>query len=431
MTPGAQFFRDFVALCAVIVGMAMAAWRSYSLYKQAGAANEQAKVANEQAKTAAKRLLNEQFSDAVKLMAKETSGKKPKPAIAARIGGIYIMADLAIKKPKEFAERVVKNLIAYIKDNAQLTAQLTLKIGEKTTKLSMLGGDVKAAFSVLNDILGNEEIKKRVHDKFLDFSYQNFSGLYFEGIDMQHYKEWEGANLSRCYLVGVHFSDESNMTRTNFSGAFMMRVILKGANLFSADLRGANLQGASMQGCYMRFARLQPVRDGEYTEMVYAQLAGANLENANMSGANVFGADLRGTVLGHANLTEAQELSHTRIGETYMVKAEIDGHDKSRLSELAKSESRKLWLDDNRSDDTNWQLDKYEDGYALAGVLMNFAGAPLIGNAKFEIKQGYLPGEIINIQRQAAKLEKTPKNTPEEIKVWLEKIKAEYSKQAV
>ncbi|MGI9337376.1 MAG: pentapeptide repeat-containing protein [Gammaproteobacteria bacterium] len=476
MTPGARFFRDFrdiLILCVVVIGVVMAAWRNASLDRQSESANEQAKAAtmqadaaNKQAETAAnqfaltsERLYSDQFASAAESMSKED--KDGKPLIAARISGIYIMADLA--KRTEFAERVVINLIAYIKDNTQRTATATLENGITSDKPRKLGGDVKAAFSALHRIL----VKKDIADELLDFSQEDFSGLDFQGIDLQHYKKWTEANFSRCYLTKVQFADGADMRWATFSGAILYEATLegvdlqfatmekadlaharmpnakldyaylRGANMASANMRGANLTSASMHGCRMCSAEL------EQADLTEAHLTGANLEKTKLIRANMDRADLRGAMLFRADLTCAEKLLHIHFGETFMVEAIIDEPYKTDLVNFAKSRGRKIWFNDadctgttsNHPDNTNWHLEEYKDGYALAGVLRNYAGAPSpehLGLAiNFMLPGSRLHGEPENIQRQAAKLdlEKLPENTPEEIKAWLKDIKAKYSGQ--
>ena len=71
----------------------MAGWRNFALDRQSKAAQEQATSGNQQAQHDRDRIAGERFSDAVKLLAQKDA--EHKPAIDARIGGIYSLQTLA------------------------------------------------------------------------------------------------------------------------------------------------------------------------------------------------------------------------------------------------------------------------------------------------------------------------------------------------
>lgn len=177
ISSGARFFRDFMVLVVAVIGVSLAFWRT---------------------KTGDERLLRDRFATAAELMAKGFAGNA---AIAARINGIYIMADLAMENPALFAEQVVKGLIAYVKDNARKTASPPL--GEKMPDggASKLGEDVKAAITALDQILRSDKVPE-MPDGILDFSRQDFSCLDFSDtdLDMKLYKKWGATIFTRAFL---------------------------------------------------------------------------------------------------------------------------------------------------------------------------------------------------------------------------------------
>ena len=104
------------------------------------------------------RLTDERFSDAVKLLSQ--NDKNGKPAIAARLGGIFVLEKLAKNFDSKYFAQVVKTLVAYIKENIQLTAKPPLVENKTPEIVRSLGEDVKAAFGVLDTLLGAHKQKK-------------------------------------------------------------------------------------------------------------------------------------------------------------------------------------------------------------------------------------------------------------------------------
>ena len=160
-----------------------------------------------------------------------------KPAIAARIGGISVLQSLANNYISEYAAEVVKTLVAYVRENAQLT-----RIKRKDLDLNFLGEDVKAAFAVLAQLLDERdkspEKKFELSDNDLDFSGCDFSRLcldYRQVSGLRHYR-WQGSDLQKSDL---HCAD--------FREARMYGVQLQGANLLGANFKGARLHNADFR----------------------------------------------------------------------------------------------------------------------------------------------------------------------------------------
>ena len=126
------------------------------------------------------RLTDERFSDAVKLLSQ--NDKNGKPAIAARIGGIFVLEKLAKSFDSEYFAQVAKTLFAYIKENIQLTAKPPLVENKTPEKARSLGEDIKTAFDVLGKLLGTYKQKKMeqfgLSTANFDFYGNDFSWLY-------------------------------------------------------------------------------------------------------------------------------------------------------------------------------------------------------------------------------------------------------------
>ena len=465
MTPGARFFRDFMVGFSALTGILIAAWRTSAL--------------DSQSKTSEKRLLNERFATAAGLMAKEFAGKmpgvtvivnkeaantestkeksgetgefQPRHATAARISGIYVMGDLAIKAPKDFAEQVVKSLIAYIKDNAAETAKKPPQTEpeelppELRREWFMLGEDVKSAFAVLFRILNDKKVRAEIDGDILDFSYQNFKQLGFNDkhVKIGHYKNWSGTNFRGALFVEAAFHKGVLLEDTDFYGAVLRDAALVEANLSYAVLQTAGFKGADLRGAILRHAHWggaifedakmhgsilsdsygQELEEYRYYDDGRSDLRGANLQGADLVSAKLRKANMMRTDLRGANLYDADlrgvDLSRTKFGATNMTGVKIDS---AFFGEGAKrAMAGKIWyapedewaqgITENAHNPT-WDLDLYDDDYAIVGVVRNFAGE---SDPKFG-------GE--NIRRQVRKLLDGGKLSPEcaaKVRGYLEK----------
>ena len=378
MSRGAQFFRDVVVLSVAIVGIVVAAWRNYSLDKQAEAANEQAKTAANQFGLAEKRLLSDQFANASEWMVQKTD--KNEPSISARVNGIYTMSDLAMIQPKEFAKKAVISLVAYIKEHIQSATDEKLLAGAPVpySEARSLREDVKIAFEILHNIFSDNKTKDIAGKIVVDFSGYNFSRLNLRDIKLQHYKKWARANFCRSILANA-----------DFRGADLCQAIISEANLSSADLRGADFSGANMAGAFLGGA------NGQWANFSYADWLSINAYNMKFGETN-----MRGT----KNVLISGDATHVLI-----------------LGDLKKAMQGKIWYNDDDEwaqgidrigSDFKWDLTKYKDGHILAGIMRNF---PI----------SLTPHESAIFWMQARKMlddGHLPKNFPEERKEWLKTI---------
>ena len=243
------------------------------------------------------------------------NNENSKPAIAARIGGIYALQPLANNYVSQYAAQVVRILVAYVRENVQLT-----KIPYKDSGMNFLGEDVKAAFAVLAQLLAtrSESPEKKfelsgkkfeLSDNDLDFSDCNFSRLFLDYKQvngLRHYR-WQEADLQESSLPCADFR-KARMYSAKLKGADLRGANLEGARLHNADLRGASLGVGStddefvptnLQDALLRNASLQ---DASFQD---ASLRGADLSCANLSRANLIGADLDNAKLQDTNFEGA------------------------------------------------------------------------------------------------------------------------------
>ena len=236
------------------IGAAYFWWRRNRVLKQ------QADAGDRQVETDRTRLTDERFSDAVKLLSQ--NDKNGKPAIAARIGGIFVLEKLAKSFDSEYLAQVVKTLVAYVKENIQLTTKPPLAENKTPENAPSLGEDVKAAFGVLDTLLGANKRKKM--EQF-GLSIRDFD---FHGHDFS----W----LRLSFVRGIDFCNYISI-RIDMQSAQLSFLNLRGANLSCAELQKSNLWTAKLQGAMLEDAKLQGVNLSD-AELLYADFSGAKLD---------------------------------------------------------------------------------------------------------------------------------------------------------
>ena len=427
LSPGARLLRDSFIAIAAILGIVMAGWRNFAL-------DRQSKAASEQAQNDSDRIAGERFSDAVKLLAQKDA--EHKPALDARIGGIYSLQTLANNRIKEYGAQVVKTLISYIKQNAQLTTQLPLKENKTPKETRALGEDVKTAFNVLRQLLTAREKDStewnkpadgiKLSDRDLSFSGQDFSWLDLSASQVGglHRYIWSWVNLQGAKLL-----------RTQLQGADLSDAQLQSANLIGAHLQGTNLSNADLQGANLLLANLQGAN------LFLAQLQGAKLSGVELQGAKLFAANLQGAKLSRAHLQGAK-LSLAQLQGAKLSNVELQYADlsKAKLNDATilpspSNLSGKIWHSGqpelleivSLSPDAEWDLTPFLcSGYALAGVLRNFAL-----QRRFLVTPDEEKAPAIKLRIAARKLldeNKLPKDDfPQDWRDWLGEIESDGS----
>ena len=435
LSAGAHFARNLGFGLLAFIGILMAAWRNREMSRQADAEIDQAKAALAQSRASEKhadaalaqsrasekhadaalaqsrtsekqadialgqiknendRIIREQFSNSVKTLAQNENSK---PAIAARIGGIYALQSLANNYVSQYAAQVVKTLVAYVKVNVQLT-----KILREDLEISFLGEDVKAAFVVLAQLLDvrdeSPEKKFELSDNDLDFSECDFSRLcldYKQVSGLWHYR-WQGSDLRGSDL---HCAD--------FRTARMYGAQLQGANLRGANLKGARLHNADLRGASLGMGSTDK-----------------KFEQTNLQGAKLRGADLRGAAFSAAHADLAADLSRADLNDAKLQDTDLRGVNLSGVENLPELFSNQIWHSEQpelkgvesikMSPDRVWDLEPYRDcPYALAGVLRNY---------KVIYDHGIIPIPLRGLLKAARKLlDDLPKGFSDIWRKWLE-----------
>ena len=427
LSPGARLLRDLLIAAAAFFGIEMAYRRNHALNRQANATFRQANVSREQAQHDRDRIAGEQFSGAVKLLAQKDAENKP--AIDARIGGIYSLQTLANNRIKEYGVQVVKMLIAYIKQNAQLTAQPPLKENETPKEARALGEDVKTAFNVLKQLLAAREKDSakwnepsdgiKLSGQDLRFSGQDFSWLDLSAsqVDGLHRYIWSQVNLRGANLFGAHLQG-ANLSWTQLQGAKLPWAHLQDADLSGAELQDANLSEAFLQGAKLSNALLQGAKllgaQLQGANLLVTNLQGADLSWAQLQGANLLGAQLQGADLSQAELQYA-DLSEVKLNDKTQLLSGLSG----KIWNFGQTELSGI---DSLSPDAEWNLTPFlRSSYALVGVLRNFALPQITASINTKVIRAK------KLRIAARKLLELPTGFPQDWRDWLNEVKSDGS----
>ena len=413
ISPGARLFRDFMVLFIAVIGIVLAIVRAIYLHIQAETARGQFELANSQFQhqtdaatkqfnQAESRMFNEQFATAAELMAKDIAGK---PAIAARVSGIHAMGELVNADSQAFLLQTAKIMVAYIKDNAQMTATPRLREGEIPEAPRFLGEDVKAAFAVVDSLLVTDAKGRRSEallPDILDFSHANFSHLDLRDRDLSRFK-WDNADLSGA-----------NLYQANLEGASLRATILHGADLSDAFLGGASLPYAQLQGAKLNRTLLCKQDTDQFTQRPDTVWHGANLKWASVVRAHLNVMDWSVYCLS-TNFSDAIVNSHLTERDTDLLMSKIWHSQTPAFANIPEQ------------DKDTWHLEECcrTSTSALFGAFKNFAN---MGNDLFVVPQA------ISFRKAAVKLlsdNKLPPDFPQSARQWLEEIRDEPNYGAV
>ena len=364
-------FRNWM-LVITTIGAAYFWWgRNRALKQQAE--TDRLRLTDERLSDAAKakadqiRLADERFSDAVKLLSQ--NDKNGKPAIAARLGGIFVLEKLAESPGLKYFAQVVKTLFAYIKENIQLTAKSMLPESKMLEQTRFVGEDVKAAFGVLEGLLGVHKQEKMkqfgLSDGDYNFCNNDFSWLFLSSV--------KGIDFCNYISTGID---------------------MRGAMLSFLDLRSANLS---------------------YTKLQKSALQGANLQGARLEHAELQGADLSEAKLLYADFSGAELDEYTKLSSGLSEQIWHSGQ--------AEFKKRKI---ESRAWDAEWDLSPFLDSAdSLVGVLCGYAASrfflPGRGNQKMRAKK------LRQAARKLQKDGKIPEGFPQIWLSWLSELKEDGS----
>ena len=194
-------------------------------------------VASRQARTSQRGLLNQRYQKGVDML-----GSKD---LAARLGGIYALQDLAEDEPEQYYVKVMRQLCAFVRHPT--------KGGDDTVR-----DDVQDALSAIG-------------------SHSHYVGIVFKK-KARFRINLAGGDLTRATLVGADLAEgfllSANLTSANLTSARLNGAVLSKADLTNADLSKANLISANLS----------------HAKLVRANLTDADLTDANLADANLTGA---------------------------------------------------------------------------------------------------------------------------------------------
>ena len=224
-------------------------------------------VANRQARTSQRGLLNQRYQKGVDML-----GSKD---LAARLGGIYALQDLAEDEPEQYYVKVMRQLCAFVRHPT--------KGGDDTVR-----DDVQDALSAIG-------------------SHSHYVGIVFKK-KARFRINLAGGDLTRATLVGADLAE-----------GFLLSANLTSANLTSANLADARLNGAVLSKADLILAILTSTElskaDLTNADLSKANLISANLSHANLADANLADANLTGANLTGANLTGAKGLTQDQLDQ--------------------------------------------------------------------------------------------------------------------
>lgn len=188
---------------------------------------------------------------------------------SARLGGIYILFDLAAKIG-ERTQNIVEILCAHLRETTQRKDYQQRNKDRPSNEIS----------SLLILLTGGRLKNCPVLD---------FSDAYLRGANLRR------ANLARAILEGANLQ-RADLHSANLKGAELGKAMLQKTVFVGASMQGADLCEAMLQESYFGGAELQ------FAMLCGSMLHGANLSGAKLHGANLYYANLQGAELSRAML---------------------------------------------------------------------------------------------------------------------------------
>ena len=239
-------------------------------------------------------------------------------SLAARLGGIYTLQQLAQRNPSTYHVQIMRLLCAYFREQVSLTRpfdnQKSIK-SETIRKEQLLPYQKKDR--TIFDEHANGLARKLMEDEQAIFDiFNSRSAAQLQAEENEGYLlDLTGLNLSRADMrqgkfINMDLSDTdmsgaslggSTFRGTNFRNTKLDRAILGGSvfiaprdhnnQIESAPLRlvDANLFDVSLNNAYLFGAQLMNA-SLEQASLKNAHLANANVTGANFEGANISGA---------------------------------------------------------------------------------------------------------------------------------------------
>lgn len=224
-------------------------------------------------------------------------------AVAARTAG-HPNTDVEAQLASPTFRRKLDDLERMSRDGYQRSAHLTPLAAPMTEEAA---GIAKLVIGFARD--ANETLAER-----------DFTGADFRGLDLTR-MEFSRAFLESADLRGADLSG------ANFEGAVLAKADLRGAKLVKTRLRGANLGAANLEGATFD--------DADLTEAILmrstttaATFRGANLTGADMLESNWRGVDLRGARFERCTFLKADltgvDLTGAHLVQTTFLECTLD-----------------------------------------------------------------------------------------------------------
>ncbi len=180
------------------------------------------------------RLIIDRFSQSTEMLESQE--------ISIRVGGIYILEQVAQDSPSNYHWSVMELLTVFIRTRSPHEPNYLGQYPQPNT-------DVQAALTVISR--GRERIDPR---KRLNLTDTNLAQLDFSKANLRE-ADLAGSTLERADLQRADLQ-EANLTKTS-----LYEANLWGANLWRANLEGANLWKANLEGAVLEEAVLEKVKD--------------------------------------------------------------------------------------------------------------------------------------------------------------------------
>ena len=300
---GSTTIRNLALVVAGIMALILAVWRS--------------RIADRQATIAQSGLLDERYRQGTEMLGSDL--------LSVRLGGIYILRNLAEDHPDQHLIRVMESLCAFIRHPG-------------TYDGIELEGDVGHAAAQANPrghVHGRPRLREDVQAAITAIGFRGQIGLAIEA-DTNSVLDLNGADLSFASLTGANLA-QANLSHTILHRAALgdwrdlyipsstersipILVPIKGnTRIFGPEgevrhhvlyKNPTNLSGANLSYADLTYAKLKHVNlsGGRLNE---ANLSNADLAHANLSGANLFEAIFSSAILDGADMTDVSDTRGT------------------------------------------------------------------------------------------------------------------------
>jgi uncharacterized protein YjbI with pentapeptide repeats len=238
----------------------------------------------------------------------------------ARIGGIFALANLGIRRPDEYSTLVNGTLASAVR--GKTAARPITALSKECARLGSKEGTVDRREAAPEDLqtamsaLGDVKIAKTRH-KFFNYSPGSKTCEYNSAVDEKS-KELSSARLrlSHLFLDNLYLSGHDFSCAT-FTQSSLHRVSFAWAVLVGADFSGAEMGDATVVG-FEDHGKVESLEWKRHRCWI------TDFSSATLVGAKFTDAGLEGAVLTEADLTNAT-LVRTRLMRAELTKATLNG----------------------------------------------------------------------------------------------------------